>query len=171
MILRTTTLLLLAVLSHHGIAAKPVGERMPIEAEMMDEIPTVTFCDLVKNSANYFGKTVRLSATLIQQEEGVVLGDDECDKLGIGPYSHEKERLGVGFGGAGKEEINLYQETRRKIADFEDSRAAVVVVGILRDIALHGFVWYDRRFDILRFESAKPETLRYHGFLEEGRFE
>jgi hypothetical protein len=125
------------------------------------EVITVSFCELVKNPKVYFDKTVRVTATFKQAKEGQYLEDERCDK---------KERLGVGGHAVSTpEQIAL----RNKILDSIRSpkyecHAVVTVVGALRDIARHNFVWYDHQFDIIRFERVAPVVVNYRGSLEEG---
>jgi hypothetical protein len=129
-------------------------------APVVQEIVNVSFCGLAKNPKIYFDNTVRITATFQQADEGQYLDDEQCDK---------KERLGVGHAVTTPEQVALRNKILSSIGSPEyGSRAVVTVVGTLRDIALHGFVWYDHRFDIIRFEQVAPVIVTYRGSLEDG---
>ena len=134
----------------------------------MEEIPSVSFCELVKNADSYFGKQVRLTATFMQATEGQYLKDDTCDKMGIGPYAKTREKLGIKFPAGDKKFIDEVNQNLRKAKSFGDGHAIIEVIGILRNEARHNFVWYDRCFEILQFVSVKPAVLRFDGNLEIG---
>ena len=134
----------------------------------MEDIPSVSFCELVKNADLYFGKQVRLTATFMQATEGQYLKDDTCDKLGIGPYAKTREKLGIKFPAGDKKFIDEINQNLQKARSFGDGHAIVEVIGTLRNESPHSFVWYDRCFEILQFVSVKPAIRRYDGNLEIG---
>ena len=126
------------------------------------EIPTVAFCDTVKNPQLYFDKTIRLTATLTQAEEGQYLSHDDC------PLSHD-EQIGVGYADYGKGSAERIRKTLDEFHSGEyGGRANVTVEGILRNESRRDFVWYHYRFDIIRFESVSHVVVPYEGELQAG---
>jgi hypothetical protein len=124
------------------------------------EIPTVSFCELVKNPASYFDKQVRLSARFQMATEAQYLSDDNC------PLSHDQQ-IGVGAAPLDEKERDIRNAELRKLSEREyGGRAEVTVVGILRNASRHDFAWYQYRFDIVRVENISPVTIPYEGELQ-----
>jgi len=101
---------------------------------MMEDIPTVSFCELVKKADSYFGKRVRLTATFMQATEGQYLIDETCDQMGIGPYANTKEKLGINYAGIDKASIDAINKSLKQIQSFADGHAIVEVIGTLRNL-------------------------------------
>ena len=135
---------------------------------MMEDIPTVSFCELVKKADSYFGKRVRLTATFMQATEGQYLIDETCDQMGIGPYANTKEKLGINYAGIDKASIDAINKSLKQIQSFADGHAIVEVIGTLRNESRHDFVWYDRRFDVEQIVSVSREIIPFAGKLEPG---
>src|SRR5882672_8864929 len=87
----------------------------PDRHSTMEDIPTVSFCELVKKADSYFGKRVRMTATFMQATEGQYLLDETCDQMGIGPYANTKEKLGINYGGADKASIDAIKKSLKQI--------------------------------------------------------
>jgi len=130
--------------------------------DQMDKIPTIAFCEMVKNPKLYFDKPVRVSATLQLATEGSYLQDDKC-------VLRHDDQIGVGYvANNDKEQLLLNSEIRR-IRNIEyGGRAKVTVVGVLRNSSLRGFEWYRYRFDMSRVESISPVIVPYEGTLQAG---
>jgi hypothetical protein len=127
-----------------------------------DEIPTVAFCDLVKNPSTYFDKTVRLTAIFSQAEEGQYLSHNDC------PLSHD-EQIGVGYAESNKAAVDVFNKNISLIHSPEyGGKGIVTVVGMLRNSSRRDFAWYHYRFDIIRFESVSHVTVPYEGDLQVG---
>src|SRR5689334_11931645 len=94
-----------------------------------DKIPTVAFCELVKNPGGYFDKTVRVTATYRPGDEGAALADDRC------PLSND-QNIGVGFVFTGKRQRDAIYREVDKIGSgrYGNGRTQVTVVGLLRNI-------------------------------------
>ena len=138
-------------------------------AEARGEVPTVAFCELVKNPRGYFDKTVRVTATYRLAHEGAALLDDRC------PTSHD-EQVGVGYVMTNKRRRTSINRDVNKIMSgrYGDGRSQVTVVGVLRNISSRagGMMWYQYRFDIMRFEEIReaPDStiINYSGELKVG---
>lgn len=114
-----------------------------------ETIPTVTFCEMVKQPQLYFDKTIRITATFEIRTEGSTLNDSGC------PRSHE-DQIGANTIRIDDEQVRLL---RRDFAKVRSGTAGihprVTVVGILRNISRRSFDWYRYRFDIIRFEDIQ----------------
>jgi acetyltransferase-like isoleucine patch superfamily enzyme len=114
-------------------------------------IPTVTFCEMVKEPQLYFGKTIRITATFEIRTEGSTLNHQLC------PRSHDDQ--------IGASTVRIDDEQRRLAnRDFARIRSGtagihptVTAVGILRNVSRRSFDWYRYRFDIIRFEKIEKE--------------
>lgn len=141
----------------HGLAAM-IGVLMADTA-----IPTVTFCDLAKNPAAYFDKTVRLKAVYEIWTEGQYLTDALCPLL-------PDDRIGAGYAEKDTAQKEALQRTMAQIQGHEyRGRAEVTIVGALRNVVARHFYWYGALFEIASFESARPAVALYEGDLEVGR--
>ncbi len=126
----------------------------------MQEIPTITFCEMVQHPERYFDKTVRLSATFQQATEAQYLAHADC------PLDYD-EQIGVGYLDANDREREARNIQIRKIGSPEFGGQAIVsVVGSLRNQSRRDFAWYRYRFDILRFETVAHIVVPYQGQLQ-----
>jgi len=149
---------------------RPAPGQSGAAAEARDEIPTVAFCELVKNPRGYFDKTVRVTATYRLAFEGAALADDRCPLGNL-------ENIGVGFVNLDKRQREAVNRDVNKIMSgrYGNGRAQVIVVGLLRNISLHagGLMSYQYRFDIVRFEDIREAPggmiINYDGNLRAGR--
>lgn len=125
-----------------------------------EEIPTVAFCEMVKNPKTYFDKAIRLTATLTLATEAQYLSDKTC------PLTHD-EQIGASYNFSGENQTALYNEQLRKLRSTEyGSRAVVTVTGILRNFSRRDFAWYQYRFDIVNLEKVSHVVVPYEGSLE-----
>jgi hypothetical protein len=126
------------------------------------EIPTVDFCEMVKNPRAYFDKQVRIVARYQMATEGAYFENDRC------PLRHDHS-IGVGHVKLEEKQQAVVNAEIRKISDHEyGGRAMVTVVGILRNASRHDFVWYEYRFDILKVEKLSPVIIPYQAELQGG---
>lgn len=133
-----------------------------IAAPVREEIPTVPFCEMVKNPRVYFDKPVRVNATLGLATEGAYLSDEKC------VLSHD-DQIGVRFLSNDDTQRDLLNTNVGRIRSIEyGSRAKVTVVGILRNSSRRSFEWYRYRFDITRFEDISHVIVPYEGTLQAG---
>jgi len=153
---------LIILLAHPSIPARRFNpaDSQTKSTNMAGQIPTVEFCELVKNPRLYFGKTVRLTATFEQAIEGQYLLDAECEP---------QERLGINYETGGDSRADYFNNHIEKIRSRYEGIATVTVVGTLRDAARHDFVSYQHRFDIARFENISEAIFHYDGNVEKGR--
>jgi len=127
-----------------------------------DEIPTVAFCELVKDPKPYFDKSIRVTANLELATEASYLRDENC-------VVSRDDQIGVRYTSETDERRELINREIRKIRSTEyGSRARVTVVGTLQDQALRSFAWYRYRFDVSRIETVSPVVLPYVGILRDG---
>ncbi|HYL99225.1 MAG TPA: hypothetical protein VEZ90_09740 [Blastocatellia bacterium] len=137
----------------------PLSSRLDLSSE---DVPTVAFCDLVKNPSPYFDKLIRLTAVFGQAEEAQYLSHDEC------LLSHDNQ-IGVGYVTQNKQASDEFNKNITLIGSPEyGGKALVTVVGMLRDSSRRDFAWYRYRFDIVRFESVSHLTVPYGGDLQAG---
>jgi hypothetical protein len=137
--------------------------------EARNEIPTVAFCELVRNPSGYFDKTVRVTATYWAGQEGAALADHRC------PLSNH-ENIGIEFVFTGKRQREAIYRNVNKIMSgrYGNGWAQVTVVGLLRNLSSHegGLMSYQYRFDIVRFENISEapsgRTINYDGNLQAG---
>jgi hypothetical protein len=126
-----------------------------------DSIPTIGFCEMVKNARLYFDRPVRVVAKYQMATEGRYLSDDNC------PLGHD-DQIGAGEGmldeGHGKT-VNM--QLRKVSTSDYGGRAMVTVVGILRNSSRRDFWWYQYRFDIIRVDEIAPVAVPYEGELQE----
>ena len=128
--------------------------------KIVDKIPTVAFCEMVKNPKVYFDKTIRLTATFTQATEAQYLNDEAC------PLTHD-EQIGVGYAESDKNQLSLNISNMAKINSPEyGSRAIVTIIGVLKDSSLHAFAWYQYRFEIVKFENVSHVIAPYNQELE-----
>lgn len=140
-------------------AANPYG----IASSATEEIPTIAFCEMVRNPKLYFDKTVRVTATFEQATEAQYLSDDSC------PLSHD-DRIGVGYAAASPEQTVARRQaiSKLRLAEY-GGRAWVTVTGILRNSSRRAFAWYRYRFDIMNVEELSHVSVPYKGELQGGR--
>src|SRR5688572_1250774 len=62
------------------------------EQKTPQEIPTVAFCDLVKNASLYEGKVVRVKASYYVQFEASEMSDSLCDQVAWVNFDREIEK-------------------------------------------------------------------------------
>ena len=123
-------------------------------------IPTVGFCEMVRNAKLYFDKQVRILAKYQMATEGQYLSDERC------PLSHD-DQIGVGHAPAGVTQSKILNATLSKVGEVEyGGQALVTVVGVLRNSSLRAFSWYQYRFDIIRVENVAPVIVLYEGELQ-----
>jgi hypothetical protein len=127
------------------------------------EIPTVDFCEMVKNPKLYFDKRVRIRAKFTMAEEAAYLSDDKC------PLSHDRQ-IGVGHPEVRDDrQRDLINDEIRKISTREYAgRAIITIGGMLRNSSRRDFAWYQYRFDILSVENVSPVILPYERELQAG---
>src|ERR1044071_3308947 len=166
-------LLLAPLLSYPAPVAKqsrPAPEQSGAVAEARDGIPTVAFCELVRNPGDYFDKAVRVTARYLVGVEGAALAAGRCPLS-----SYEKIRFGFVF--TGKRQRAAISRSVNKIASgrYGNGWAQVTVVGLLRNESLHagGLMSYQYRFDIRRFEDIREAPagtiISYDGNLKAGQ--
>ena len=145
--------------NHFSLAANQAGGA----SSVADEIPTLDFCEMVKNPKLYFDKTVRLKATLELATEAAYLRNERC------VLSHD-EQIGVRYAAANEAERDALTKVVREMRSSEyGSKAKVTVIGILRNSSLRSFAWYQYRFDIIRFEDISHVVVPYEGELQGGK--
>jgi hypothetical protein len=128
-----------------------------------NEIPKVTFCEMVKNPKAYFDKTIRITATFSQATEAQYLNDETC------PLTHD-EQIGIGYVDSDKNQNTLNNANIEKINSREyGSKAVVTIVGILRNSSRRDFAWYQYRFDIINFENISHIVVPYNRELDAGK--
>ena len=157
-----TLLLMASLLIHSSYAASqfhPAAKQFRVVSDTRDEIPTVDFCEMVKDPRPYFDKTVRLTATYEMATEAQYLSDVRC------VLSHD-DQIGVRY-------VNADEKPPNILSKYGGNPARVTVVGILRNSSLRAFAWYRYRFDIIRFEEVSREDISrminsYGGTLREG---
>ncbi len=127
-----------------------------------EEIPTVAFCEMVKNPKLYFDKTVRLTAIYKMATEAQYLSDENC------PLSHD-DQIGIRYADINEQQRELL---RREFAKFRSNeyggQARVTIVGILRNKSRRDFAWYRYRFDIISLEKISHLVSTYQGELQGG---
>lgn len=159
----TILILLLNQLHFTGHQFSPAANQPGIVSSATEEIPTIAFCEMVKNPKLYFDKTVRLTATLEQATEAQYLSDEKC------PLSHD-DQIGVGYAVISPEQS---ADRNRMISKFSlpeyGGKANVRVTGMLRDSSRRDFAWYQYRFDIISIEEMSHITVPYKGELQGGR--
>ncbi|HEV7747720.1 MAG TPA: hypothetical protein VGO56_22160 [Pyrinomonadaceae bacterium] len=131
-----------------------------------EEIPTVGFCEMVTHPANYFDKTVRITAVYEIGYEGSRLNNVHCVR------SHD-ESIGVGFVRIDEKQINEINGAIKAIMSGNaGGQPRVTVVGILRNSSRHAFDWYRYRFEIIRFEDIcddiSERIVSHDGSLQAG---
>jgi len=126
-----------------------------------DEIPTVAFCEMVKNAHLYFNRPIRIKAIYSQADEGAYLIDESC------PLSHD-DQIGVG-NDIDEEQREHNRKMRSEMVKVEyGGQAIVTLTGMLRNVSRRDFAWYRYRFDIISFESVSHVTIPYSGELQAG---
>lgn len=142
-----------------GLSAVALAQDSP---GSKDAIPTIAFCELVKNPKPYFDKSIRLMANLELATEASYLRDENC-------VVSRDEQIGVRYMSDTDGQRDLLNKEIRKIRSIEyGGKAAVTVVGMLRNQASRSFAWYGYRFDVSRIEGVSPVVSRYEGSLQEG---
>lgn len=127
---------------------------------IIDDVPTVQFCEMVKNPQNYFDKTVRLTAVFTQADEAQYLSDENC------PLSHY-DQIGIDYSNEDESQIKQNNTYINKIGSVEfGGRAIVTVIGSLKNASRRDFAWYRYRFDIANFENVSQVIEKYKGEIE-----
>jgi hypothetical protein len=138
------------------------AHRLQFKSSETEDIPTVAFCELVKNPRRYFDKTVRITATYQMATEAQYLSDAGC------VLSHD-EQIGVGHSEIDEKQGEIRRSDERKISTNEyGGRAKVTITGILRNKSRRDFAWYHYRFDIISFENISHIVVPYEGTLQAG---
>jgi hypothetical protein len=141
-------------------ALSPVS-RERAENQLKDSIPTVPFCELVKNAKLYFGQQVRVRAEYRIATEGRYLTDDNCQ------LSHD-DQIGAGQNVLDKKQQEILDAQLRAVSSSEyGGRAMITVLGVLRNSSRRDFAWYRYRFDINSLEDIAPVAVPYEGELQE----
>lgn len=143
---------------------------------LVPQVPTITYCELLKNRARYLGKKVSIYADMTHfvtttRDGGrsfltEYLYDPECDspKWGI---ARTTERIGVAYPSSEPMLADELRATSKRLRGGPfHSRARVLVTGMLRRI--EEAPKYEFEFEILEFGSVKPIILPYRGKLENG---
>lgn len=147
----------LAYLNTRFVPAAPQSQSKNLKT---DEIPTVSYCEMLKNPQLFFSKTVRVRATWERATEGIYLRDRTC-----------QEKVAVGFGQAGREQwCERASRNFQKIYDEKFSgKAEIVVVGTLENRrSKNPFVNYRYLFVANCIEKVMMAGDAYQGTLEEG---
>lgn len=132
-------------------------------AAVENEVPTVTFCELVKHPTRYFDKPVRLTATIEIATEASYLRDDAC-------ALKQDDQIGVGYKSADEQAQRILNTEIRKLSTIEfGGRARVTVIGMLRNSSRRDFASYRYRFDVSRLENISPVIVPYEGALQAGK--
>jgi hypothetical protein len=132
----------------------------PPTSFMNDKIPTVAFCEMVKNPKAYFDKKIRVTATFTQATEAQYLNDEAC------PLTHDQQ-IGIGYAESGENGRILNSANIEKINSPEyGSQALVTIIGILRNSSRRDFAWYQYRFEIDKFENISHVITLYNQELE-----
>ena len=127
-----------------------------------DDVPTIAFCELVKDPKPYFDKSIRVRANLELATEASYLKDENC-------VVSRDDQIGVRYMSDTDGQRDLLNKEIRKIRSREyGSKATVTVVGILRNQSSRSFAWYGYRFEVSRIERVLPVVSRYEGNLREG---
>jgi hypothetical protein len=169
--LTTLTILISSVLvPHHlpfmrvsGHVSPGAGQPRVSAPFVAEEVPTVAFCEMVKNPQPYFDKAVRLTALITLPTEGIYLNDDKC-------VPDPDDKIGVGFIINNEKQRDMHNRNIRIIRSSKyGSRAQVTVVGILRNSPSRNvFAPHRYRFDIISYEDISHMTVTYKGVLQEG---
>lgn len=164
----TTLVLLLLLPNQLSLVNSRFGPGIPdpvqsdVASSITEEVPTIAFCEMVKNPQLYFDKTIRLTATLKLATEASYLSDDGC-------ILSRDDQIGVRYINKDEKQVALLSRDVNKIRSIEyGSRAKVTIVGILRNASLRSFAWYRYRFDITRFEDVSHVIVPYEGILQSG---
>jgi acetyltransferase-like isoleucine patch superfamily enzyme len=121
------------------------------QLDQKETIPSVTFCEMVKQPQLYFGKTIRITATFEIRTEGSTLNHHFC------PRSRD-DQIGASTVRIDVEQMRLVNRDFARIrAGTAGIHPQVNVVGILRNVSRRAFDWYRYRFDIIRFEDIQRE--------------
>lgn len=133
------------------------------QSMIKEKIPTVAFCEMVKNPKTYFDKPIKITAEYLQATEGAYLADSEC------PLSHD-DQIGANLEYADTEEWKTERDKINKISTPEyGSKARIIVVGILKNESRRDFAWYKYRFDIIRVEEVSHIVEDFQDTLEAGK--
>jgi len=129
----------------------PQTLRAQAQLNQQKTIPTVTFCEMVKQPQLYFGKTIRITTTFEVRTEGSTLNHQLCLR------SHD-DQIGASVVRIDDEQLRL---VNRDFARIRSGAAGihpqVTAVGILRNVSRRAFDWYRYRFDIIRFENIQKK--------------
>jgi hypothetical protein len=141
----------------------PAIARSQTEGSPAENIPTVGFCEMVRQPRLYFDKTIRLMATYQMGYEGQYLLDDACplrqdDQIGAGSTLDN-----------GKVREALNNELRKISTPEFGGRARLTLIGILRNQSRRDFVSYKYRFDIIGLEEMAHLVSPYEGELLAGK--
>jgi hypothetical protein len=159
----TILILLLTQLHFPGSRLTTAANQFGVASAATEEIPTIDFCEMVKNPKLYFDKAVRLTATFEQATEAQYLSDDKC------PLSHD-DQIGVGYATVSEEQNAARRNiiSKLRLAEY-GGRARVMATGMLRNSSRRAFAWYQYRFDIISVEELSHVIVPYEGELRGGR--
>ena len=148
----------LSYLNTRSISVAPQSQSNSFKA---DEIPTISYCEMVRNPRAYFGKTVRVRGVWERGAEGIYLRDSAC-----------QEQVTVGFSQAPREKWCDRARSNFKIIYDEkkfSGRAEIVVVGTLENRrSKNPFFNYRYLFVAACIEKVMTASENFEGSLEEG---
>ena len=148
----------LSYLNTRSVSAAPESQSKHLKT---DEMPTVSFCEMLKNPQAYFGKTVRTRAVWERATEGIFLRDRACE-----------EQARVGYSHAPKEQWCERAEANFKTIYDEkfSGRAEISVVGTLENRrSKNPFFNYRYLFVATCIEKVMRAGVSFEGTLEEGQ--
>lgn len=130
----------------------------PTSAGGIEDVSTISFCEMIRNPQLYFGRLVRVKTTWARGYEGIYVKDPECPSPIIGYSSGEKQRW-----------CDQMPQSLERMKQF-GSQAEILVVGTLENKSRRGgFVSYDHLFVATCIEKVGPAKHKYEGFLDEGQ--
>ncbi len=127
---------------------------------LQDGTPSYTIAEVARDPGAFVGHHIRIRAVFEQAAEGQYLCAD--DPSG-------KPRFGVGYAPRTGEDRKNHEKSLTRIRSRDCiGRALVAVSGMLQHAPQEGFVSYEYRFDVSRFDGVEPVGRPYAGFLEAG---
>jgi hypothetical protein len=156
LIMHPTLFLLILLFSNYPMSdlSNSATDHSGVSSSRADQIPTVAFCEMVKNPQLYFDKSVRVTAKVDHEWGGErFLSDDNCP-----PSDDERVRAWY-YLPEGKQR-NAREHEFERIDDSEYGfRQMITVIGILRDVPAR-FPRYRYRFDIVQVENVSPVVVQ-----------